>query len=114
MDVSGLPNGEGQTLANVCFDAIFWCRCLENIKVLVFDTTASNSGIHKGAAAILERDKLCHKIIWGGCRKHIAELIVKPIHKLIFGDSKFPTYTDFKDFQSGWLKKPSEDDPEVL
>ena len=114
VDVSGLPNGEGATLANVCFEAISRCRCQENIKVLVFDTTASNSGIHKGAAAILERDKLCHKIIWGGCRKHVAELLVKPVHKLIFGDSKSPIYTDFKDFQSIWLKVPTEDDPEFL
>ena len=114
VDVSGLPNGEGSTLANVCFEAISRCRCQENIKILVFDTTASNSGIHKGAAAILERDKLCHKIIWGGCRKHVAELLVKPVHKLIFGDSKSPIYTDFKDFQSIWLKVPTEDDPEFL
>ena len=114
VDVSGLPNGEGQTLANVCYDAIVRCHCQDNVKVLVFDTTASNSGIHKGAAAILERDKLCHKIIWAGCRKHVAELLVKPVHKLIFGDSKSASYKDFVDFQSAWLKRPSEDDDEVL
>ena len=80
------------------------------MKVLVFDTTASNSGIHKGTAAILERDQLGHKIIWAGCRKHVAELLVK----LIFGESKSASYSDFVQYQSAWLKKPSKDDGKVL
>ena len=84
------------------------------MKVLVFDRTASNSGIHKGAAAILERDQLGHKIIWAGCRKHVAELLVKPVHKLIFGESKSASCSDFVQFQSAWLKKPSKDDDKFL
>ena len=68
VEMSGLPDGEGMTLANVCYEAILKCRCQENVKVMVFDTTSSNTGIHRGGATILERDKLCRKLIWAACR----------------------------------------------
>ena len=63
--MTGLPNGEGRTVAKVCYDTMVQCKCKENIRVLVWDTTNSNSGIHKGAAAILERDLPGRKLVWG-------------------------------------------------
>ena len=68
VEMSGLPDGEGLTLANVCYEAILKCRCEEKVKVMVFDTTSSNTGVHKGGASVLERDKLCRKLIWAACR----------------------------------------------
>ena len=47
VDMSGLPNGEGAPLANACYDGMMKCRCGDYVRVLVFDTTNSNSGIHK-------------------------------------------------------------------
>ena len=77
--MSGLPNGEGMTVAKVCYDTMVQCKCMDNIRVLVWDTTNSNSGIHKGAAAILERDLLGRKLVWGACRKRIYDLLVRPV-----------------------------------
>ena len=47
VDMSSLPNGEGATVANVCYEGILQCRCGDCVKILIFDTTNSNSGIHK-------------------------------------------------------------------
>ena len=112
--MAGLPNGEGLTVANICYDAMVQCKCLENIRVLVWDTTNSNSGVHKGAAAILERDLLGRKLIWGACRKHVGELLVRPVYKCVFGEPKSADYGDFKEFQKAWVKRPTKDDPLVL
>ena len=112
--MSALPNGEGLTVAKVCYDAMVKCKCKDNIRVLVLDTTNSNSGIHKGAAAILERDLLGRKLVWGACRKHVAELLVKPVYKRVFGEAKSSDYGDFKEFQRVWLKRATENDKVVL
>ena len=85
VDMEALENGEGQTVANVCTCGIEKSKCKENVVILVFDTPNANTGIHKGAASILERDVLERKIIWGGCRKHVAELEVRAAHKVVFG-----------------------------
>ena len=112
--MTGLPNGEGRTVAKVCYDTMVQCKCKENIRVLVWDTTNSNSGIHKGAAAILERDLLGRKLVWGACRKHVAELLVRPVYKCVFGEAKSSDYGDFKEFQQVWLKRPTENDQVIL
>jgi hypothetical protein len=112
--ITGLPNGEGLTVARDCYDAMVQCKCLENIRVLVWATTNSNSVVHKGAAAILERDLLGRKLIWGNCRKHVGELLVRHVYKCVFGEPKSADYGDFKEFQKAWVKRPTEDDPLVL
>ena len=112
--MSALPNGEGLTVAKVCYDAMVKCKCKDNIRVLVWDTTNSNSGIHKGADAILERDLLGRKLVWGACRKHVAELLVKPVYKCVFGEAKSSDYGDFKDFQRVLLKRATKNDKVVL
>ena len=114
IDLEGLPNGEGETLATVCYEAVVKCRCKENVKVLVFDTTSSNSGKWQGAATILQRDKFVRKLIMAACRKHIAELFVTPVDKLLFGESKSGHFEDFKEFQTIWKKLPTTDDPVTL
>ena len=53
-------------------------------------------------------------MIWGACRKHVGELLVRPVYKCVFGDPKTADYTDFKEFQKAWLKRPTEDDPLIL
>ena len=62
----------------VCYDALVQCKCKDDIMGLVWDTKNSNSCIHKGAATILKRD-LGMKLVWGACRKHVAELLLRPV-----------------------------------
>ncbi|KAG0710025.1 hypothetical protein GWK47_023669 [Chionoecetes opilio] len=45
------------------------------ITTLVFDTTASPSGVHRGAAKLLEQ-QLDRKVFYLACRHHILEVLV--------------------------------------
>ena len=41
-----------------------------------FDTTSSNTGIHKGSCVLLQ-EMLQRQLLWLACRHHILELLVK-------------------------------------
>ena len=43
---------------------------------MVFDTTASNTGKGKGAAALLEKDRKA-ALLWLSCRHHVYKVHVK-------------------------------------
>ena len=55
----------------------------DNIVVLVFDTTASNSGINIGAAKLIE-EKLDKKLFYLACRHHISEVKYEEIPFIMF------------------------------
>ena len=46
------------------------------IIAMVWDTTASNTGVHKGSATKFE-ESLQRAILWVACRHHIGELHIK-------------------------------------
>ena len=73
----------------------------ESIIACGFDTTSSNTGIHKGSCVLLQ-DILQRQLLWLACRHHIMELLVKAAYHQVFGDSKSP---DVKLFSI--LKDPS-------
>ena len=66
-----------------------------------FDTTSSNTGIHKGSCVLLQ-EMLQRQLLWLACRHHILELLVKAAYHQVFGDTKAP---DVKLFSI--LKDPS-------
>ena len=66
-----------------------------------FDTTSSNTGIHKGSCVLLQ-EMLQRQLLWLACRHHILELLVKAAYHHVFGDTKAP---DVKLFSI--LKDPS-------
>ena len=61
----------------------------ESIIACGFDTTSSNTGIHKGSCVLLQ-DILQRQLVWLACRHHIMELLVKAAYHQVFGDSKSP------------------------
>ena len=68
----------------------------ENIRVIVFDTTASNTGVYRGAVTLLEFE-LNRKVIWAACRHHIPELEIRNVWSMLFGDNYGPDYKQFVD-----------------
>ena len=56
------------------------------VEALVFDTTSSNSGIHKGSVVLLQ-EKLKHPIMSLACRHHVAELAIKHASESVRGPS---------------------------
>ena len=72
-----------------------------NIAALVFDTTASNNGIHSGAAKLIE-ENLGKKLFYLACRHHILEIFVGAVWKKLFGNILGPDNKFFADFKVSW------------
>ena len=58
----------------------------EKIIACRFDTTSSNTGIHKGGCTLL-RKLLGRQILWLACRQHILELVVGAAFTELFGST---------------------------
>ena len=63
--------------------------CAEKIVAMGFDTTASNTGVHRGACTFLQL-QLQRQLLWLACRHHIAELILRSAFDSLFGDTTAP------------------------
>ncbi|KAG0720400.1 hypothetical protein GWK47_048588 [Chionoecetes opilio] len=61
----------------------------------VFKTTARNSGVHRGAAKLLEQ-QLDRKVFYLACRHHILEVLVGAVWENLFGKVKSPENPWFK------------------
>jgi len=73
----------------------------DNIIACGFDTTSSNTGIHKGACTILQQ--LLKKLLpWMACRHHSMELIIAAAYIVIFGPTTGPEVTLFKELKEAW------------
>ena len=68
---------------------------------MCFDTTASNSGVKKGASKLLE-EELGRKLLWLACRHHILELIIGAVWEKLFGEVKGPDNPYFKALRKEW------------
>ena len=73
------------------------------VRALVFDTTASNTGRIRGAAARLEQD-LNRRVFWLACRHHVAEIVIGDVWRSIFGRTTGPATTDNQKFRDFWPK----------
>lgn len=97
ISLSGCGNDEVQSVFNTLQD---W-ELIDNIKGMCFDTTASNSGIHKGACTMLEK-RLDRRLYCFACRHHILELIVAAEYDNLFGKSESPQIDFFERFSKHW------------
>ncbi|KAG0728975.1 hypothetical protein GWK47_003593 [Chionoecetes opilio] len=68
------------------------------ITALVFDTTASSSGVHRGAAKLLEQ-QLYRKVFYLACRHHILEVLVGAVWEICLAKGKSPENPWFKHFK---------------
>ena len=65
-------------------------------KGLVFDTTASNTGLHNGACVRIE-EALGTEMVWIACRHHVMEVVFSNVFTSLFGPTAL-----FKRFQKQW------------
>ena len=91
----------GKSRADASYDLLDVWRLTDNIAALVLDTTASNSGIRKGAATLLEH-RIGRKLFYLACRHHILEIVVGAVWKLLFGKVLGPENELFARFKSAW------------
>ena len=73
----------------------------EKIIALGFDTTSSNTGIHKGSCTILQQ-LLERQLLWLACRHHIPERIIAVSFITLFGETKGPDVPLFKTLKNCW------------
>ena len=52
-----------------------------------WDTTTSNTGVHKGSAKRFEEEYIKRAILWLGCRHHIGELHIKHANIVVRGET---------------------------
>lgn len=75
----------------------------KRITTLVFDTTASNTGKHKGAAVLLHK-LLKTPLFYHGCRHHVSELLAKNPWHVIFKKDPAPDVRMFVSLKTVWEK----------
>lgn len=101
LGVPSLRDSTGKSQADASYDLLDVWELTTNIVALVFDTTASNSGVHKGAATLLEQ-RLGKKLFYLACRHHILELLVGAVWKLLFGPTLGPDNKLFAELKFKW------------
>ena len=88
----------GESQAEGCIAALDDWSLRSHIEGLVFDTTASNTGLHRGACTIIE-EGLRRELVWIACRHHVLEIVLSSVFKEVFGPTGGPEATLFKRFQ---------------
>ena len=93
-----VSDGKGITMAKAVFEIGTEYGLISQMEAMVFDTTASNTGIYKGSGSIFEK-MVGKALLWLGCRHHIPELHIKHASEVLRGPSKGPDDPLFKRFQ---------------
>lgn len=100
--VHSLPNGTGQAQADAVISSLDDWGLTERVCGVAFDTTASNTGLSRGACSIIEH-QLGRDILHLACRHHVLELICGKAFTTCLGPSSGPHVLLFKRFQAKWV-----------
>lgn len=103
LGVPKVERGTGEAQAAACVATIDQWALRSKIRGLVFDTTASNTGLHNGACTIIE-ETLGRELVWIPCRHHILELLLSAAFRSAFGPTAGPETGLFKRFKKEWGK----------
>ncbi|KZS04710.1 Cc8K15.2-like protein, partial [Daphnia magna] len=102
--IIGIPSvadSTGISQKNAVIEMLDDWQLKQDVAALVFDTTASNTGIRNGCASLIEKD-LNRPLLWLACRHHMYEVHIKNIWKAVSGNTVGPEELLFKRFQSDW------------
>ena len=99
LGVPKILRGTGQEQATACLNALDDWNLRKNVRALVFDTTAGNTGLKSGACAILE-ESLKTSLVWIPCRHHVLEIVLSSVFSTAFGVSGGPDVAIFKRFKN--------------
>lgn len=112
LGVPKFKSGTGKNQARAVADLMQDWKIADRISAMVFDTTYSNTGVHKGACVELER-MLGREMLWLPCRHHIIELVMTAAWDAHFG-STGPTISLFSRFQKEWPSLHTEFKDEMI
>ena len=113
LDVSRLDSSSGEAQFEAVKEQVLLWDIKDNIRSFTWDTTSSNTGVHKGCCTRIEQ-WLGRPVMWYGCRHHIPELIGKAAWYTLFKQDLKPTVTFFEHIKSAWEDIDKEQDTKVL
>lgn len=99
--VPKIGRGTGSEQAAACLTVLDEWKIRDAVQGLVFDTTSSNTGIHKGACVLIE-EALGRELVNIGCRHHVLEVILSNVFTALFGGTGGPEVGLFKRFKKKW------------
>ena len=86
-------------MAEVVYRLLETLNMVGEVEAICFDTTSSNSGIHRESVKLLQ-DKLNRPIMFLACRHHIGELAIKHASEVVRGPSQGSDDPLFKKFKT--------------
>ena len=113
VDEEGGPSSTGQAQFEANKEVIKLWDIRKDIRALVFDTTASNTGCRRGCCVLLEQ-WLGRKVLWIGCRHHISELLAKGSWHSVFDEDLSPNNKLMTGFKNMWEELNTSPDVEVF
>jgi hypothetical protein len=99
--VPEISRGTGQEQADACLRILDDWQLRSHVRGLVFDTTASNTGLSIGACTLLDKS-LGSNLVWIPCRHHVSEIILSSVFAVALGPTGGPDVQLFKRFQKQW------------
>lgn len=101
LEIPKVENGTGEKMAESIHEFLHLWKMEKLVEIVCFDTTASNTGIHRGSAYLLEK-KLGRSLLFFPCRHHISELLLKAVFELYLGKTSAPEVLIFDRFARKW------------
>jgi len=100
--VPKVGSGTSGDQCNACIRALDDWQLKPLVRGLVFDTTASNTGLTKGACTLIKK-ALDKELIWIACRHHMFKIMLSDVFKDTLGTTSGPHIALFKGLQSQWM-----------
>ena len=89
------------------------CDLKRDIRALVFDTTASNTGCRKGCCVLIEK-WLGRPVLYMGCRHHTLELLAKGSWHAVFDEILSPENKLMSAFKMLWEELDTSPEADVF
>ena len=113
VDEDGQPTSTGEVQALAVLVQLREWGVDKNIIALVFDTTSSNSGAHRGATVRLQ-SALDRPVFFLACRHHVSELIIKACWYCLFETDLSPDCKFFAEIREQWSSLDTAGNAEFL
>ena len=95
---SKLESGTGEAQATAVDETLKKWDIKNQVQVMCFDTTSSNSGSNNVACVIIEQ-LIGKYLLYLGCRHHILELVAGAVFSEVLGASSGPKIIMFKNLR---------------
>ena len=86
LEAANIPQATKRHIAEAVIRAVSEAGLEARVQGIVFDTTASNTGIKEGSCIKIQ-ESLGRNLLWFACRHHILEVVIAGVFKYFYGPS---------------------------